>query len=126
MREKKYFLYFGIFLMVFLIVNLVFKAYKKSEREQFGVVSIAKMGDFKGTKGGKNIKFVYVVNGKVFHGESSVSSLPHVSKGDFYKIVYSSKNPKNVEVLFNEKITDSVLIHEAALDFERQIRDLYR
>jgi len=111
---------------VFLIVGLVYRAYKKNELEQFGVVSLAKMGDFKGTKGGKNIKFVYVVNGKVFHGESKASSLPHVSKGDFYKIIYSSKNPKNVEVLFDDKITDSVLIREAGLDFERQIRDLYR
>lgn len=38
--------------------------------------------------------------------------------GDFYKIIYSSKNPKNVEIFLDEKITDTTLILKAGFSEE--------
>ena len=40
-------------------------------------------------------------------------SHPNVKIGEYYKIIYSSKNPKNVEIFLDEKITDTILIKNA-------------
>ena len=38
--------------------------------------------------------------------------------GNFYKIIYASKNPKNVEIFLDEKITDTVAILKAGFSKE--------
>lgn len=126
MRNKKVIVYFSLFLILFLLFGTIKKKIDQNERNEYGVISIAKTGDFKGSKGCKLINFIYFVNDKMYSEDCYVNNYPNVKKGEFYKIIYSSRNPKNVEIFLNKKIMDSTLIDNAGLNLKRKIKDLYK
>lgn len=99
---------------------------QRNERTNFGIESVAKIGNFKGSKGGKRANFVYLVDEKMYKNDCNIDDYPKIRKGEFYKIIYSSKNPKNVEIFLGKRIKDTALINKAGLNYEKKIRDLYR
>lgn len=125
MNNKKTFLLIGVFLGIFFLLGTIKRKIDLNERNQFGVVSVAKIGKFKGASGGKYLDFIYFVEGKMYKNDYNRNDYPHVKKGEFYKIIYSSKNPKNVEIFLDKRITDSTLIDNAGLNLKRKIGDLF-
>lgn len=125
MNNKKIIYLFVGFLIIFVIFFTLKRKINLNERNQFGVVSVAKIGKFKGASGSKYLDFIYFVDGKMYKNDYNRNDFPHVKKGEFYKIIYSSKNPKNVEIFLNKRITDSTLIDNAGLNLKRKIGDLF-
>jgi len=126
MNNKKIIYLFVGFLIIFVIFFTIKRKIDLDERNQFGVVSVAKIGNFKGSKGGKRVNFVYFVDEKMYKNDCNIDDYPKIRKGEFYKIIYSSKNPKNVEIFLGKRVNDTALINKAGLNYEKKIRDLYR
>lgn len=126
MNNKKAFLLIIFSLGIFFLFGTIKRKIDLNERNHFGVVSVAKIGKFKGASRKKYLDFIYFVDGKMYKNDYNRNDYPHVKKGEFYKIIYSSKNPKNVEIFLNKRITDSALIDKAGLNLKKKIRDLYK
>lgn len=97
---------------IFWIISII----NKRERNKFPVESVAKIVKFKGASKRQYLDFIYYHDGKIYEKDWYRGSHPKVKVGDYYKIIYSSKNPKNVEIFLDEKITDTTLIKNAGLN----------
>lgn len=118
MKNKK-FLYTMIFILIFWVIFNYFKIELDSnERNKFKLESVSKVTSFKGASRSKFLNFIYLVNNKWIKEDWYCGSHPKMKVGEFYKIIYSSKDPKNVEIFLDEKITDTLAILKAGFSRE--------
>jgi YbbR domain-containing protein len=117
-NNKKFFYIILIIVIIFAIINYLKVELDRNERENFKIESISKVYEFKGASRSKFLNFVYFFENKKYKDDWYCGSHPKVKVGEFYKIIYSSKNPKNVEIFLDEKITDTVAILKAGFSRE--------
>lgn len=118
MNNKKSFFVIIIILIFVVILGLIKGNIERNERNEYSVETIAKITGFKGAAKRQYLDFKFYHDDKIYIDEWYRGSHPHVKIGEYYKIIYSSKNPKNVEIFLDERITDKVLIKNAGFDLE--------
>ena len=107
-----------IFITVIIIIISVFHLFKKLNRYYYGIESIAKLYNIKSTGKTYYVQYFYYIGNVEHKSENQMGFLNKGKRGNFYKIVYYSKNPKNVEIFLDEPITDTTLILEAGFSIE--------
>jgi hypothetical protein len=102
-----------IFITVIIIIIAVFHLFNKFNRHYNGIESIAKLYNIKSTGKTYYVQYVYYIGNIEHKSENQMGFLNKGKRGNFYKIVYYSKNPKNVEIFLDEPVTDTTLILKA-------------
>ena len=121
MNSKKVSVYIGFISIALLILINLFPFEDKNENElnKYGVETLGKIINFKiinprGSSPPKEyLDYIFVTNGKDYIYDESREEYSNVKKGSFYKLVYSSRNPKINKIYLNEEITDTTLIIKA-------------
>ena len=80
-------------------------------------LTIGKVTNLKGASKRPGIDYSFNVSGKKVFSDSPVS-INSIKEGEFYKVVYSSKNPEICRIYLDEKITDTALILKAGFSKE--------
>ena len=88
-----------------------------NEIKEFGVFTIGKVTKLKGASKKPGIDYRFNVNGKRVFSDSPIS-VKSIKKGEFFKVIYSSKNPEICRIYLDEKITDTTLILKAGFSKE--------
>lgn len=107
----------------FVVILLFYHGFNKSARVLYGTESVAKLHKIKSTGKTYYVEFIYFVNDEKYVSENQMGFQKKGSVGDYYKIIYSSKNPKNVEIFLDERITDTFLIKKAGFDINGNVSD---
>jgi hypothetical protein len=107
--------------LVLVLIWLVYILYEGNnydkEIKEFGVFTIGKVTNLKGASKRPGIDYSFNVSGKKVFSDSPVS-INSIKEGEFYKVVYSSKNPEVCRIYLDEKITDTALILKAGFSRE--------
>lgn len=116
--KTKYFNYFILFLaIIWIFYNLYNGNIFDKEIEKYGIVTVGKITKFKGASSRAYLTYKYYVN-KRPHGSDSPRDEKGEKIGEFYKVIYSSKNPDKSRIYLDEEITDTVTILNSG--FSRQ------
>ena len=107
-----------IFITAIIIMISFFHLFKKLNRYYYGIESIAKLYNIKSTGKTYYVQYIYYIGNVEHKSENQMGLLNKGKRGNFYKIVYYSKNPKNVEIFLDEPVTDTTLILEAGFTRE--------
>lgn len=107
-----------IFITAIIIIISFFHLFKKLNRYYYGIESIAKVYNIKSTGKTYYVQYIYYISNVEHKSENQMGFLNKGKRGNFYKIVYYSKNPKNVEIFLDEPVTDTTLILEAGFSRE--------
>jgi hypothetical protein len=107
-----------LFVIGVIIIILVYHAINKYKRYSYGINSVAKVCQIKSTGKTYYVQYIYFIDNKKYTSKNQMGFKNKGRLGDFYKIIYSSKNPKNVEIFLDEKITDTTLILKAGFSEE--------
>ncbi len=90
--------------------------YNKGLKET-GIVTVGKITEFKGATKSPCLNFKFFID-----GNSNFSDSPRDNNGErigeFFKVIYSSKNPEVCRIYLDEKITDTTLILKAGFSKE--------
>lgn len=112
-----------------VLINFIpFEDKEEKELNEYGIETIGKAIKFKiiNPRGSGNSKeyidYIFVADGRDYIYDASKEKYPNVKKGSFYKLVYSSKNPKINKIHLEEEITDSTLIMKAGFKKHTKIR----
>ncbi len=109
--KKKHINYFIFFAVLLWISYILYESYSyDQETKDHGIVSIGKITNFK--KSSAYVRYHYYVN-ELSYGADSPRNNNKVELGQFYKVIYSSKNPENSRIYLDEPITDTVAILKA-------------
>ena len=111
--KVKYFNYSDFILFIIWIFYNLYKGnLYDNEIEKNGVVTIGKIIKFKGAGKRPYLKYKFYSNGRSYFSDS-----PRDDKGEkigeFYKVIFSSKNPKVSRIYLDNKIIDKTLILKA-------------
>ncbi len=111
--KTKYFNYIAFALVFFWIMYNLYEGNKyDQEIEKNGLETIGRITKFKGVGGRPYLRFGFYAKNKLFGSDS-----PRDDKGEkieeFFKVIYSTKNPKVNRIYLDEKITDTILILKA-------------
>jgi hypothetical protein len=107
----------------FIVILLFYHGYNKAARVLYGTESVAKLHKIKSTGKTYYVEYIYFVNDEKYVSENQMGFKKRGNVGDYYKIIYSSKNPKNVEIFLDERITDTVLIRNAGFNKNGNVSD---
>lgn len=107
-----------IFITAIIIIISFFHLFKKLNRYYYGIESIAKVYNIKSTGKTYYVQYIYYISNVEHKSENQMGFLNKGKRGNFYKIVYYSKNPKNVEIFLDEPVTDTTSILEAGFSRE--------
>jgi hypothetical protein len=102
-----------IFIASIIMIVLIFHLSNKWNRYFYGIESIAKLYNIKSTGKTYYVQYFYYVDNIKYTSENQMGFQNKGKKGNFYKIVYSSKNSKNVEIYLDEPVTDTISILKA-------------
>lgn len=107
-----------------------FSMYKSSEeREKYKYESVCYAYDFESGRGFKHILVYYYYKGSRLETFESVDGLEEEYLNKYYKIVFSSKNPSNSEVLYEQEIVDKKDMIKAGFTMneilDNQLNDLF-
>lgn len=122
-NNKKSFVIIIILLIFVAIIGLIKSIVERNERNEHTIENIAKITGFKGASKRQYLDFKFYHDNKVYFNEWYRGSHPNVKIGEYYKIIYSSKNPKNVEIFLDERITDTVLIKKSGFEINSNVSD---
>ena len=115
---KKHFNYSVFILVLIWILYIIYKGENyDNEIKKFGISTIGKVTNLKGASKRPGIDYRFNVSGKKVFSDSPVS-INSIKEGEFYKVVYSSKNPEMCRIYLDEKITDTALILKAGFSRE--------
>jgi hypothetical protein len=116
--KTKYFNYIAFALVVIWIIYNLYEGNKyDDEIEKNGVETIGRITKFKGAGSRPYLRFRFYANNKLF-GSDSPRDDKGEKIGDFFKVIYSSKNPEICRIYLDEKITDTTLILKAGFSIE--------
>jgi hypothetical protein len=129
-RKKDFGIYIGFISIILLILINIFPLKNNNEEElsQHGIETAGKVINFKtinprGSSSPKQyLDYIFAVNEKDYINEMSREKYPNVKKGSFYKIIYSSKDPKINKIILDEEITDTSKIIEAGFEKHTKVR----
>lgn len=111
--KVKHFNYTVLFLaMIWIVYNLYQGNLYDNEIEKNGVVTIGKIIKFKGAGKRPYLKYKFYSNGKSYFSDSPRDDKGEKT-GEFYKVIFSSKNPKVSRIYLDNRITDKTLILKA-------------
>ena len=115
---KKHFNYSVFILVLIWILYIIYKGENyDNEIKKFGISTIGKVTNLKGASKRPGIDYSFNVSGKKVFSDSPVS-VNSIKEGEFYKVIYSSKNPEVCRIYVYKKITDTVLILKAGFSRE--------
>jgi hypothetical protein len=115
---KKYFNYSVLILVLIWILYVFYEGRNyDNEIKEFGVSTVGKVINLKGASKRPYIDYRFNVNGKRIFSETPVSD-ELLKRGEFYKVIYSSKNPKICRIYLDEPVTDTTLILKAGFSRE--------
>ena len=116
--KTKYFNYIAFALVVIWILYIFYQGNNyDNEIKEFGVFTIGKVTKLKGASKKPGIDYRFNVNGKRVFSDSPVS-VKSIKIGEFFKVIYSAKNPEVCRIYLDEKITDTTLILKAGFSRE--------
>jgi hypothetical protein len=116
--KTKYFNYIAFALVVFWIIYNLYEGNKyDQEIEKNGLETIGRITKFKGVGGRPYLRFGFYAKNKLF-GSDSPRDYKGEKIGEFFKVIYSTKNPKVNRIYLDEKITDTILILKAGFSRE--------
>ena len=117
MLKKNGYLIVIVIFVLWLIYNFYHGYNHNKELKESGIVTVGKITEFKGAAKGLYLNFKFFIDGK-----SNFSDSPRDNNGEkigeFFKVVYSSKNPEVSRIYLDEKITDTTLILKAGFSKE--------
>ena len=111
-----------------VLINFIpFEDKEEKELNQYGIETTGKVIKFKIVNPSEGpireyLDYIFVADGRDYIYDVSREEYPNVKKGSFYKLVYSSKNPKINKIHLEEEITDSTLIMKAGFKKHTKIR----
>ena len=115
---KKHFNYSVFILVLIWILYIIYKGENyDNEIKKFGISTIGKVTNLKGESKRPGIDYSFNVSGKKVFSDSPVS-VNSIKEGEFYKVIYSSKNPEVCRIYVDKKITDTSLILKAGFSRE--------
>jgi hypothetical protein len=115
---KKHFNYSILILVLIWILYIFYEGSNyDNEIKEFGISTVGKVINLKGASKRPYIDYRFNVNGKRIFSETPVSD-ELLKKGEFYKVIYSSKDPKITRIYLDKKITDTVAILKAGFSRE--------
>jgi hypothetical protein len=117
MLKKNGYLIVIVIFVLWLIYNFYHGYNYNKELKESGIVTVGKITEFKGAAKGLYLNFKFFID-----GNSNFSDSPRDNNGEkigeFFKVVYSSKNPEVSRIYLDEKITDTTLILKAGFSKE--------
>ena len=117
MLKKNGYLIVIVIFVLWLIYNFYHGYNHNKELKESGIVTVGKITEFKGAAKGLYLNFKFFID-----GNSNFSDSPRDNNGEkigeFFKVVYSSKNPEVSRIYLDEKITDTTLILKAGFSKE--------
>jgi hypothetical protein len=109
-KDKIIVVLIGFFFFLYIIINL----YSSSEeRQKYKYETICYINNGKVGRSFNHINGYYFFREKRYETYEIVDDNPNKYIGKYYKIVLSSKNPNNCEILYNEEVTDLKKIKKA-------------
>lgn len=116
--KTKYINYLAFSIVIGWILYNIYQGdiYDK-EIENNGITTVGKVTKFKGAGRRAYLRYQFYVNGHSF-GSDSPRDKKGEKIGEFYKVIYSSKNPEVTRIYLEEKITDTVAILNAGFSRE--------
>lgn len=116
--KNKYFNYFTVFFAIsWIFYSLYNGEIFDKEIEKYGIITVGKITKFKGASSRAYLRYHYYVNNHSF-GSDSPRDEKGEKIGEFYKVIYSSKNPEKSRIQLDEKITDTTSILNAGFSRE--------
>ena len=116
--KTKYFNYFAVFFAIsWILYSLYNGEIFDKEIEKYGIITVGKITKFKGASSRTYLRYHYYVNNNSF-GSDSPRDEKGEKIGEFYKVIYSSKNPEKSRIYLDEKITDTTSILNAGFSRE--------
>ena len=116
--KNKYFNYFAVFFAIsWIFYSLYNGEIFDKEIEKYGIITVGKITKFKGASSRANLRYHYYVNNNSF-GSDSPRDEKGEKIGEFYKVIYSSKNPEKSRIYLDKKITDTTSILNAGFSRE--------
>jgi len=102
-----------VLLGIWIIISIFQIGKTDKELEKYGVETVAKTTRFVGKSKSPYVDYIFVVNGKEYLDDSPREKKPYEKVKHFYKLVYSSRNPKINKIYMEKEITDTTLIMKA-------------
>ncbi len=103
----------GLIIIGTVIIYSEFQIDKeKQELKKFSEETVAKTISFSGSKSGKLIHYLFSLNNKDYQGSCLIKK-SNAKLGCFYKLSYSSRDPKINKIYMDKEITDTTLIMKA-------------
>jgi hypothetical protein len=117
MKTKHFnYLAFSI-VIIWLFYNLYHGYIYNKEINEFGVSTVGKITKLKVASKRPYLDYRYNINGKRVFSDTPIG-IDSAKIGEFYKVIYSSKNPEVTRIYLEEKITDIVAILKAGFSRE--------
>jgi hypothetical protein len=116
LKKNGYFIVIVIFVL-WLSYNFYYGYNYNKELKETRIVTVGKITEFKGAAKSPCLNFIFFID-----GNSNFSDSPRDNNGErigeFFKVIYSSKNPEVCRIYLDEKITDTTLILKAGFSRE--------
>ncbi|WP_026726382.1 hypothetical protein [Flavobacterium sasangense] len=118
MKNNKRLVYIIIGLCaMWILYNFYYGHIYNKELKKFEITTVGKITKFKGAAKSPYLNFIFFIDGK-FHSSDSHRDNNGEKIGEFFKVVYSSKNLEVSRIYLDEKITDTTLILKAGFSKE--------
>ena len=118
-----------IFILVgiWIVISIMQIGKTDKELEKYGVETVAKTTRFVGKSKQPYVDYIFVVDGKEYLDDSPREKKPYEKVKHFYKLIYSSRNPKINKIYMDKEIIDTTLIMKAGFKKYTKINkyDLY-
>lgn len=104
-----------IFILVgiWIVISIMQIGKTDKELEKYGIETVAKTTRFVGKGKRPYVDYIFVVNGKEILDDCPRDVKPSEKVKHFYKLVYSSRDPKINKIYMDKEITDTTLIMKA-------------
>lgn len=109
-KDKIFMVLIATFLFSYIAINLYTSS---QEREKYKFETICYIINGKISRSSRLINGYYFFNGGRYESYEIVKDNPDKYIGKYYKIVLSTKDPNNCEILYNEEVTDLDKIKKA-------------
>ena len=102
--KNKYFNYLAfIVVIIWILYNLYQGDIYDKEIKNNGITTVGKVTKFKASSGSPYLRYQFYVNSRSYGSESRRDKKGE-KIGEFYKVIYSSKNPEVKRIYLDEKI----------------------
>lgn len=98
--------------LIAIIWYVILRYQNQKELEKYSITTLGKVDKLVRIRyANSRFNYSYYHNGKKYTNESGLGDIdPKTIFNNFYKVIYSSKNPNISKIYLNEKIEDSLMI----------------